>query len=340
MGLMKEAKLWEKQADGRVKCNLCGHRCSLNDGRFGICGARKNEKGILYSVAYGRLIATNIDPIEKKPLFHFLPGSKSFSLASAGCNFRCQFCQNYSISQLRNEDLIKKSDNATPKEVVETARSRGCKSMSYTYTEPTVNFEFVYECSQLANERNIYNTWVTNGFMTAETIETITPYIDAANVDLKAFKEETYNDVLGGKLQVVLDSIKMMKEKGIWLELTTLVVPDMNDSDEELTKLAQFIADVDPLIPWHVSRYHADYKYLTRRDKTPEKTLEKAADIGKKAGLKYIYCGNLWGSEGEHTFCHSCNEKLVERYGFTILSNKIVGGKCSKCSSEIPGKWR
>lgn len=337
---MKEAILYEKLKGKDVKCNLCGHRCSLKPGSFGICGARKNIEGILNSVSYGRVIASNADPIEKKPLFHFLPGSLSLSVASAGCNFQCKFCQNYSISQLRNERILDSGEEVSAKEVVEAAAKQKSKSISYTYTEPTVNMEFVYDCSKLAKDRGISNVWVTNGYMTGEAIELIAPYIDAANVDLKAFDEKTYREVLGGKLEVVLDSIKALRERGVWLEVTTLVIPEMNDSDQELGKIADFIKSVDPFIPWHVSAYHADYKYATRRDRTPGKTLEKAAKIGYEHGVKYIYCGNIWGLEGEHTKCHNCGKLLIERYGFTIRNNKIKEGLCSGCQTKIPGIWK
>jgi len=337
---MKEAMLYEKLDDlAAVRCDLCGHHCVLGLDSFGICGARQNKGGKLYSISYGRLIASAVDPVEKKPLFHYLPGSLSFSIASAGCNFQCRFCQNYSISQLRNEDIMSTTEVVTPESVVGEAVKKGCRSISYTYTEPTVNFEFIYDCSKLAKEKNIKNVWITNGFMTKEAIEKISPYMDAANVDLKAFKEETYGSVMGGRLENVLDSIKMLRKKSVWIEITTLVVPDMNDSDEELKDIASFIKNVDPWIPWHVSAYHADYKYATRKDRTPDKSIEKAARIGHDSGLNYVYSGNIWGSKGEHTYCHSCKKIIIERYGFTIRQNKINDGKCSLCNANIPGIW-
>lgn len=335
---MKEALLWERSKDSKVQCNLCGHRCLIQDGNYGVCGVRKNEKGTLYSLNYGRLIATNIDPIEKKPVFHFLPGSTSVSIASAGCNFHCPFCQNYSISQIKKGGIPVTGEVIEAKEIVNAAL-KSSQSISYTYTEPTIYFEYVYECSKLAKDKKIKNVWVTNGFMTEEAIEMIYPYMDAANVDLKAFKEDTYKKILGGKLSVVLDSIKLLRRKGVWVEVTTLIVPGMNDSEEELKDIAKFLFETDPDLPWHVSRYHADYKYSARGDQTPVKILNRASEIGYEAGLHYVYSGNVWGDSDENTYCHSCKKLLVERYGFSVKKNMIKEGKCYNCATLIPGVW-
>jgi pyruvate formate lyase activating enzyme len=336
---MNKALLWEKLRGESVQCRLCGHRCKVKPGKYGICGVRKNEDGILCSTNYSRLIAQNVDPIEKKPLFHFFPGSRSMSIASAGCNFQCDFCQNHTISQLKGEGIGVSGELVEPKEAISEAVRNRCKSISYTYTEPTVYFEYVYECSKLAKADGIYNVWVTNGFMTPETIEMISPYMDAANVDLKSFKKETYRKVMRGKLEVVLESIQLLRKKGVWVEVTTLVVPGMNDTDKELKDIAKFLVQTDPDIPWHVSRYHPDYKYSDRNDPTPPKTLNKACEIGYEAGLRYVYCGNLLGVKGEHTFCHSCKELLIERYGFNVVQNRMIDGKCFNCKTKIPGIW-
>ena len=336
---MKEALLWEKSENQKVNCRLCNHRCNIAESFFGICGVRQNIKGILYSTNYGRLIATNIDPIEKKPLFHFLPGSESMSIASAGCNFHCEFCQNYSISQIKREGILSKGEEIKPDDLVKTAKASGCRSISYTYTEPTVYFEYVLDCSKPAKREKIYNVWVTNGFLTKEGFDLIAPYIDAANIDLKAFNDETYKKVMGGRLQGVLDTITLMNKNKVWVEVTTLIVPGMNDSESELKETAKFLCDTDPDIPWHLSAYHADYKFADRGDRTSLKSLNRAQEIGYEVGLHYVYCGNVPGHNGENTYCYNCKELLIERHGFSIGKNKIVEGKCFKCKTPIPGVW-
>jgi pyruvate formate lyase activating enzyme len=335
-----EAYLYESLDENRVKCNLCSHRCVIKDGSRGICGVRENQAGTLNTLVYGNLIARHIDPIEKKPLFHFLPGTLSYSVATVGCNFRCRFCQNADIAQMpadRKGAVI--GDFRTPEEVVNAAERGECKSIAYTYTEPTVFFEFAFETARLAYERGIRNVFVTNGYMTSEALEMISPFLDAANVDLKAFTDKYYKEQCGAKLKHVQATLKQMKSLDIFVEVTTLIVPGLNDSPSELKELAAFIAeDLGPETPWHISRFHPTYK-LTDRPPTPVKTLVEARELGLNAGLKYVYTGNVPGNNGENTFCYNCGERVIERWGFRVGKLQMENGKCVKCGAVIDGVW-
>ncbi|MGB4705040.1 MAG: AmmeMemoRadiSam system radical SAM enzyme [Candidatus Saccharicenans sp.] len=333
----REAMLYRQEESKRVVCALCAHRCRLEDGQFGICGVRQNIDGILYTHVFEEAIAAHIDPIEKKPFFHFLPGSKSLSIATIGCNFRCPFCQNWEISQTRLSDGKHglRSTHLPAEQVVRQAVAYGCQSISYTYTEPTVFFEYAYETARLARSAGLKNNFVTNGYMTPEALKTIQPYLDAANVDLKFFREESYKKICRAKLQPVVDSIRKMRELGIWVEVTTLVIPGLNDSEEELRGIARFLVEVDRDIPWHLSRFHPDYEYL-KASPTPVGTLRKAMEIGKEEGLRYVYLGNVWG-EGEDTYCPSCGALLIEREGFWVRSISLKDGHCPECGQKIAG---
>ncbi len=333
---MKEALLYDKLKDRAVQCYLCSHHCRIAEGKFGFCGVRQNIDGTLYTYAYGKVITAHIDPIEKKPLYHFLPGSSSFSIATVGCNFRCAFCQNWEISQNSFREGDKSGGQEfSPQEIVEAAIKNKCKSISYTYTEPTIFFEYALETAKLAKIKGLYNNFVTNGYMTRECLEMVKPYLDAANVDLKFFKDSSYKRICAGSLQPVLDSIRLMHKLGVWVEITTLVVPGENDSEEELEEIAQFISGIDKNMPWHVSRFHPDYQ-LTHHHLTPEATLEKAQAIGVKAGLKFIYAGNVYGW-GNDTFCPNCKELLIKRDIYSVLEFNIKQGKCINCNSVVPG---
>ncbi|MEW6739552.1 MAG: AmmeMemoRadiSam system radical SAM enzyme [Nitrospirota bacterium] len=332
---MKEAMLYEKVADGKVKCHLCNHSCTISPGKRGICAVRENRDGTLYTLVYGKVIARHIDPIEKKPLFHFYPGSRSYSIATVGCNFRCLHCQNYEISQYPKEYPDIPGEEMTPEQVVRDAELTGCKSISYTYTEPTIFFEFAYDCARLAHEKGIKNVFVSNGYTSPEATRLIAPYLDANNIDLKG-DENFYKKVAGAKLQPVLDTIKLMKELGVWVEVTTLIIPTYNDSEEFLKWTAEFVKSVDTAMPWHVTQFYPTYK-LTDQPRTPIKTLRMARDIGLKAGLKYVYEGNVPGEGGENTYCHSCGELLIERFGFSLTTIKMKDSKCSKCGAQIDG---
>jgi pyruvate formate lyase activating enzyme len=288
---MKEAYLYQKKEDGKVRCNLCNHRCRIKEGKTGKCFVRKNIGGVLYSLVYRKLISENVDPIEKKPLYHFLSGTKSLSIATVGCNFRCFFCQNWQISQLPCNHGRIEGEDIPPEKIVNDALNTGCRSIAYTYTEPTIFFEYAYDTAKIASKKGLKNIFVTNGFMTEECLEMIKPYLDAANIDLKSFSDRTYRNKMGGRLKPVLNNIKLMKKLGIWIEVTTLVIPGVNDSDKELKSIADFLADLDPGIPWHISAYYPTYK--SDIAPTKKEKIEKAIAIGKDAGLKYVYGGNI-----------------------------------------------
>jgi len=329
--------LWESAEDSKVKCYLCNWRCVIGAGKVGRCGVRRNVDGVLYSLVYDKVCAANVDPIEKKPLFHFQPGTKSFSIATPGCNFRCIFCQNWQISQQASEGHIEGRAYA-PEDIVNTAVRTGCASIAYTYTEPTIFMELCADCGRLAKEKGIANVFVSNGFMTREAIDFAKEWLNGINIDLKSFREDYYKNLCKAKLAPALDTIRYIaKETGIWLELTTLIVPGENDSDDELKQIADFIVnDAGPNVPWHVSRFYPQYK-MDDKGATPPATLEKALQIGKAAGLHYIYVGNLPGSEAESTFCHNCGHILIERTGYTIRANRITDSSCPDCNTKIPG---
>ncbi|MGD2270053.1 MAG: AmmeMemoRadiSam system radical SAM enzyme [Desulfobacterales bacterium] len=333
-----KAYLWEPIDNQKVRCDLCGHRCVIKEGRRGKCGVRENTSGVLETLVYGKIIARHIDPIEKKPLFHYLPGSLSYSIATVGCNFKCLFCQNADIAQMPSEHQGRVMGDAVgPSEVVKAAARADCRSISYTYTEPTVFFEFAYDTAQLARKKGIGNVFVTNGYMTPEAIEMISPYLDAANVDLKAFSDKYYKELCGARLAHVKETLTLMKSKGIWLEVTTLIVPGLNDAPAELQKLAAFLVEsLGPETPWHISRFHPTYK-LIDRPPTPRQTLITAREIGIEAGLKYVYTGNVPGDAGEKTFCYSCGKVLIDRWGFQISRYSIDDGRCQYCGTTIDG---
>jgi len=333
--MLKEALLYKKLEDNKVSCFLCAHRCLIADGHFGICQARQNKGGRLYTLAYGELCAANIDPIEKKPIFHMLPGSKSYSFAALGCNFHCGFCQNWQISQKKEADKLGINlEPKSPEKIVSEAWQCKCQSISYTYSEPTIFFEYALETAKLAREKGLYNIFVTNGYMTPEALEMIKPYLDAANVDLKYFNDENYRKVCGGRLQPVLDVICLMRKLNIWVEVTTLVVPGENDSTQELKNIAGFLSGVGKEIPWHISRFHPDYK-ITDKEPTSLVKLKETYNIGKDAGLRYVYIGNVL--EEEKTYCYNCGQDLISRVGFNIVKNVLRDGKCPGCNTALDG---
>jgi pyruvate formate lyase activating enzyme len=321
---MIEARFYEKVEDQKTQCHLCAHECKIDPGKWGICHVRQNREGTLYSLVYGRIIAENVDPIEKKPLFHFLPGSRSYSIATIGCNFMCMHCQNYDISQYprRHEGRII-GEARTPQQIVDSALASRSSSISYTYTEPTIFMEFAQDVGKLALERGLRNVFVSNGFMTEASAQALAGFVAADNIDLKP----------------VLDTIERLKKLGVWLEVTTLVIPGLNDSDEELTQIANFVKDVGVDIPWHVSAFYPTHEMLDR-PRTPPATLLKARDIGLKAGLRYVYTGNIPGQGGESTSCYQCGELLIDRLGYSIRGFILKDGKCPKCQAEIDGVWK
>jgi len=334
----KEAVLWEKEEGQRVRCALCNRRCLIDDGEPGWCRVRQNLGGVLYSLTYDKVCSANPDPIEKKPLFHFQPGTRSFSVATMGCNFRCDFCQNWQISQAAYEQGRIAGEAVSPEEIVDTAVRTGCKSIAYTYTEPTIFMELCNDCGVLAKEKGLANVFVSNGYMTTEAIDLARTWLDGINVDLKAFSEEYYRTFCKARLEPVLDTIRYIAgQTDIWMEITTLLVPGQNDSADELRRLAEFIAnEAGADVPWHVSRFHPQYRYLDSRP-TPMASLERAYQIGKEAGLHYVYLGNVPASKAESTFCYNCGKMLIKRLGYAIEENNIEHGRCPECGTEVAG---
>lgn len=335
----KHAVLYHDHSErpGVVVCDLCHHRCTIAPGATGICRARRNEDGTLVSLVYGRAIALNADPIEKKPLFHFLPGTKAMSVATVGCNFHCDFCQNAHISQRLQESSAVPGEWIEPAQIVETTRATRCRSIAFTYTEPTIFFEYALDTARLARRHGIATCFVSNGYMTPEAVDRIGPFLDAINVDLKAFDDTTYRQVIGGRLDAVLETITHLHHRGVWVEITTLLIPGLNDSIAEVRRIASFIASLSVDIPWHVSRFHPQYRMMDR-PATPLESIHQALRIGEEAGLRHIYCGNCSDERYESTFCPSCGHKLIERRGYTILDDRLgSGGKCPNCQTPCAG---
>jgi pyruvate formate lyase activating enzyme len=335
---LKQAVLWEPAQGKKVRCKLCNWRCLIDEGKVGRCAVRKNIGGVLYSLNYYKVCSTNVDPIEKKPMYHFQPGSRSFSIATMGCNFQCEFCQNWQISQAAIEDGTIDGESVTPEQIVQGAVRTGCKSIAYTYTEPTVFMELCNDCGPLAKQKGLKNVFVSNGYMTTEAIDFARGWLDGINVDLKAFSEDYYRRLCKARLQPVLDTIKYIaRQTKIWIEVTTLLVPGENDSEDELKRLALFlVSEAGPDVPWHVSRFYPQYKYLDS-EPTPIRILERAYEIGKAAGLNYVYLGNVPGMKSESTFCYKCGRLLIERIGYRIAANNIKAGQCPDCKVQIAG---
>jgi len=332
---MKEALLYQKPDENKVQCNLCAHRCLIHPGKAGICMVRENIAGILYTKVYGRTIAQHIDPVEKKPLYHFYPGSKAYSIATPGCNFHCIFCQNWDISQITNFEILESGQKATPEEIILNAKQTGCKSIAYTYTEPTIFFEYSYDTTRLAHEAGLKNIYVSTGFMTHEMLDMINPYLDAVNIDLKAFRDETYRRIIGARLQPVLDNLKKIKQMNIWLEVTSLIIPGINDDLKEIRDMANFIAvELGADVPWHISRFFPAYK-MKEVPATPLKTLLAAKEIGMEAGLNYVYIANTANTADMNTKCPQCGYMLIERMNFGIIKNNIREGHCPNCGTQI-----
>jgi pyruvate formate lyase activating enzyme len=335
---VKEAILYDRGRNGSVRCRLCAHGCTIAPGSRGLCGVRQNDGGTLYSLSYGRLVARDVDPIEKKPLFHFYPGSRAYSIATVGCNFTCQNCQNHFISQYpRQHDGRLVGDAAEAEEVVEGAAQAGCRSIAYTYTEPTIALEFYLEVMQRAREAGLANVWVSNGFFSREAADVLLPLLDAINIDLKGITDEFYHHVVGGNVRPVLDSIERVHREGIWVEVTTLLIPGQNDADDELRWTAEAIAGISPSIPWHLSRFFPAFR-LMQLPPTPTETLERARRIGRDIGLHYVYLGNVPG-DGEETHCPSCGVVVVRRTGYFVWENQLSGGTCPSCGAPVDGVW-
>jgi len=329
-----KADLWSPADGGAVDCHLCAHRCHIRPGERGICKVRENRQGTLVSLVYGRVIANHTDPIEKKPLFHFLPGSRAYSIATVGCNFQCWFCQNWQISQWpRSSPGEMPGQPLSPEEVVQDARQSGCDSVSYTYTEPTIFFEYARDTALLARQEGMKNTFVTNGYLTAEAVHQAADWLDAANVDLKAWTEDFYRKVCKARLEPVKETIRRMHEAGIHVEVTTLLVPGQNDATDELKGIAEFIASVSPDLAWHVTRFHPDYQDH-ETPPTPMETIRRAVGIGREAGLRYVYAGNIAGMQD--TECPSCGATVIERRGMGVSRLRLRGAACEACGAELP----
>lgn len=336
---VKEGELYRTIDESSLECFACGHRCIIKDGRHGICKIRFNEGGKLY-VPHGYTAGVQVDPIEKKPFFHALPGAKALSFGMLGCDLHCAYCQNWITSQaLADPHAGADPMFITPQQIMHIARSSKARVMTSTYNEPLITSEWAVEIFKEAKKEKMICSYVSNGNATPEVLAYLRPYVDLYKVDLKSFNDKNYRK-LGTKLQIILDSIRMIHEYGFWLEVVSLIIPTFNDSDNELHAMAEFLVSVSPDIPWHVTAFHQDYK-MTDPDDTPSATLVRAAHIGKESGLRYVYAGNLPGNLGtlENTYCHQCHALLIERVGFRVLQNKIENGTCYQCKTSIPGIW-
>lgn len=332
------AQLWEAGANKNVRCQLCAHGCEIAAGKHGVCGARANVGGALHSVVADVITAINIDPVEKKPLYHFLPGTKTLSFGSAGCNFHCKFCQNSEISRITPHSSIR-GRRLTPETQARLAEENGTPSVAFTYNEPTVFFEQMYSTAGLVKNKGIKTILVSNGFMSDQFLQAMANRIDAANIDLKSFSDSFYRKLCGGRLQPVLDNLKAIRALGWWLEVTTLVIPGINDNPAELKEAAEFIkTELGEDTPWHLSAFHGAAE-MSDHPPTPIKTLENAWEIGRNAGLRYVYLGNTTSPIGSDTYCPHCESRLVERKGYRVRKF-FKDGKCPKCDEEIAGVWR
>ena len=336
------AWLSKKLADGRILCEACNQHCKIHAGEYGLCGIRKVENGQLNLLTYGLAAAVNVDPVEKKPMFHFLPGSSAFSFGTVGCNFSCKFCQNYDISQYPKEhhhEIVGRK--LAPQSAVDLALENGCQSIAYTYNEPVVFFEYTYDTAKIAHEAGLKNIYVTSGYETHKAIDTIAPFLDGMNIDIKGYSQSFYKEICGAALKPVLDTIQYAHKKGIWIETTTLLIPGHNDSDEEIRAIAKFQADLDLSMPWHISAFHPMCKMLDVPP-TPPETLRRAYDIGKDAGLKYVYVGNIDDEARESTYCPGCGQLVIDRSGHIgqyVTNHLNKEGVCPSCGYKVEGVW-
>jgi pyruvate formate lyase activating enzyme len=336
---MSSIQLYQKLDKKQVKCLACHNYCLIPKGKTGICGVRRNTNGDLTLVVDGKVAAVNLDPIEKKPLFHFLPGSVAFSLGTFGCNFACSFCQNWDISQTPKTITPEYwGEDWSPEKIVHYCQENNIPIIAYTYNEPTIWTEYALATMKLAKKMKIKNVWVSNGYMSDKTLKAIVPYLDAINVDLKGFTDTFYRKIVRAQLEPVKENIKQIWKLGIWEEVTTLVIPGLNDSKEELEQIAGFLVKISKNLPWHISAFYPSYKMLDRPS-TPQVTLDKAYHIGKKAGLRYVYTGNIPNIDYESTYCPKCNTKVIERQGIAMVKNLLIKGKCPNCKTKLEGKW-
>lgn len=333
-----EAKFYKKVDEVTVQCELCPRGCTLSEGQRSFCRVREPRKGKLYSLVYGQACAVHIDPIEKKPLFHFLPSTSIFSIATAGCNFRCKFCQNWQISQFPPEETV--NFQLSPEDVVNQTLKNNCSSIAYTYTEPSIFYEYMLDTAKIAKIKGIKNMYHSNGSLNTKPVEELSLYLDGANVDLKGFTQEFYSEVCAGYLERVLETLKILKRNGVWLEITNLVIPTLNDDLDKIRQMCIWIKEnLGPDVPLHFSRFWPQYK-LTALSPTPVETLDKAREVARDSGLKFVYVGNVPGHTGENTYCPQCSKVVILRRGFTILENNLdLQGNCKFCKYPIPGVW-
>jgi pyruvate formate lyase activating enzyme len=332
-----KAMFWKAGDLQRLTCELCPRKCVVADLERGYCGVRENRQGTYYTLVHSQPCSINVDPIEKKPFFHVLPGTSALSLATPGCNVLCKFCQNWELSQARPEQLP--AQDLPPSAVVELARRRRCRSIAFTYSEPVVFYEYVLDTATITAGSDLRTVVVSNGYINKEPLEKLIEKADAIKIDLKAFREEFYEKYVDGKLEPVLETLKTLRVHGRWFEIVTLLIPGLNDSPEEIADLSRWIMDnLGPDVPIHFTRFHPTFQ-MTDLPPTPRASLERAHDIARKAGIHYVYLGNLPGHEYENTFCHHCSKPIILRYGYFIRENRLKNGKCPDCGTTVPGIW-
>ena len=334
---IREAMHFKKLEEDRVECEICPRECKVAPKERGYCGVRENEGGVYKTLVYGRACSANVDPIEKKPLSHFLPGSKALSIATAGCNVECKFCQNWEISQFRPEQI--RDMDLQPETLVREAIHRKIESIAFTYSEPVIFYEYMHDTAKFAKEKGVSSVMISNGYIKEKPMSQLCEHLSAVKIDLKAFTEKFYKDICSGKLQPVLDTLKLLKKKGMWFEIVVLIIPTLNDSEKEISEMCAWVFnELGPGVPIHFSRFHPTYK-IKNLPPTPISALTRAREIALAAGLHYPYIGNVPGHDGESTFCPCCKKRIVRRVGFGVLDIAIDDGKCKHCSCPIPGVW-
>jgi pyruvate formate lyase activating enzyme len=332
-----EAMFWESLPDKKVKCVLCPRECEVADVERGYCGVRENQGGKYQTLVYGALCSANVDPIEKKPLFHYLPGTTALSIATAGCNVECKFCQNWQISQFRPEQVD--SHLITPERLIEACRTENSPTVAHTYSEPVVFYEYMHDSAALGRKRGVGSVMISNGYIQEEPLRELCRHLTGVKIDLKAFTESFYKEQCNGELKPVLATLETLRDIGIWFELVVLVIPTLNDSPEEIRQMARWVVEhLGPNVPMHFTRFHPTYR-ITNLPRTPVSTLERCRQIALESGVHYVYAGNVPLHPGENTACHECGEEVIRRAGYRIVSNHLKDGKCPKCGTVIPGVW-
>lgn len=335
---LREARYYEKLDNNTVQCHLCPRECLVREGERGFCGVRMNQNGIYYTLVYGKVAAAHIDPIEKKPLFHMFPGSEALSIATVGCNVMCKFCQNWELSQSLPKDV--NMQDWPPKQVAALAQQKRCKIIAYTYNEPVIFTEYMYDTAKAGQEKGLYSVMISNGYINARPMKDLCGVLDAVKVDLKAFTQRFYRELVAGELKPVLDTLVLLKSQNVWTEIVYLVVPGQNDAVSELQQMARWVYnELGPDTPLHFSRFHPQYR-MKNLPPTPIATLRKARQIAMDAGLHYVYIGNVPGDPGENTYCPNCGKMIIQRIGFHVSAVKIVKGKCQYCGASIAGIWQ